>query len=89
MKHMKLVEIPARTEKRLDKITCDLCNSIIKEEGYHFSDVSIELREGVNYPDCHDETITKIDCCKICWGTKIVPMIQSLGVTFYEEELVY
>ena len=89
MKHMKQVEIPACTVTKCMKITCDFCSNDIKEEGYHFDEVVIERKQGVSYPDYHDETITRIDCCTTCWDKKVFPALQALGATFYTEETCY
>ena len=89
MKHLKAVEIPAKIENRVDKITCDFCESIIKKENYKINEVTLEYKEGVSYPDFHSSTTTIFDCCYACWEEKVVPVLQRLGAKPRIEESCY
>lgn len=81
MRHMKTVEIPARTEELVDKTTCDFCGETIVPTRFEKADVKIEFDEGYSYPEGGRVDKTVFDCCPRCWGEKVLPALRGLGAT--------
>jgi hypothetical protein len=80
----KQVDVPARTEKRLARITCDICGREGKDDdwearGYDVCEVEVRHKQGVNYPDSGDGDEIDLDVCPECFREKLVPFIESFG----------
>lgn len=83
MKHMKTIIVPEHREERVDKVICDFCGSEIKRQ--HWADdsnVEIYSTSGESYPEGSGwSEKTSFDCCKTCWGDKVLPALELLGAT--------
>ena len=86
MKHYEEIEIPAKTEKILSKITCDMCGREIKREAYSAEEVKIKHRTGSSYPEGGVGETTYVDLCGKCFDEKLIPWLRSQGVKPYIEE---
>lgn len=86
MKHYKNVEVPAKTESKLDKTTCDLCNSEIKLNGYQIDEVVIKHKTGESYPEGGQGEEINIDMCSECFTNKLTPWLKSEGAEIKIED---
>ena len=100
MKHMKPVEIPARKEMRIEKVTCDLCGNDIKKYAFDLDeaelrmrvraiDISIRHNVGPCFPEGASITETSADICGECFTAKLVPWLESQGVVMQVREPDY
>lgn len=80
MKHYESIEVPAKTEQRLYKTTCDVCGDEIKEERYSAEEVTVKRRTGCSYPDGGSGQEVSVDMCGKCFDEKLVPWLESQGV---------
>jgi hypothetical protein len=81
MKHMESVTIPAREEKRLDFITCDMCGERIESgDAYEVNEVEIRHKTGYSYPEGGSGQEVLVDLCAKCFDDKLVPWLRSQGV---------
>ena len=89
MKHYKEVEVPAKTEKRHDFTTCDLCKEKITDDSKNWSmnRVTIEKVEGSVYPEGGYTDNTKYDLCFYCFDSKLAPFLNELGAQASEYEV--
>lgn len=80
MKHMKEVLVPAKTEKRRDYTTCDLCKQKINEEWRgDYAEVDVCCKIGVRWPDGGNYDQWEFDLCADCFQNKLVPWMKSQG----------
>jgi hypothetical protein len=79
MKHYETVEIPARTEVRVARVTCDLCGNSIDKKTRNADDVVVKRVSGTLYPEGGHGKETSVDMCGSCFETKLVPWLRSLG----------
>jgi formate dehydrogenase assembly factor FdhD len=80
MKHMKIVEVPAKTEEVIDFVTCDLCKMKIDQSNkYQINDVEVSHRTGHSCPDGGSGELVSFDICGKCFDEKIVPFLQLFG----------
>jgi hypothetical protein len=81
MKHYKEIEIPARIEERLDKITCDVCGAVIRKKHPTSAEKAEIIRTtGYNSPEGGSGTEISVDICCECFDTKIIPWLKSQGI---------
>ena len=89
MKEKELVAIPATTEARLVKVTCDLCVRNIPWS-FHgsFDEVSVCRIEGFRDYECGhgDGHKTAIDMCVDCFEEKLLPWLAEFGCKPITEE---
>jgi len=90
MKHYIQKQIPKRTEKVLDKITCDLCGKIAASDGWESSvwevneteiKVTVRQKDGCLYPEGGSGTKYEADICPYCFKNKLIPWLESQGCT--------
>lgn len=90
MKHKKTIEVPAQaayTRVVDDHTTCDLCSKVIVGERYERKEVTIESKVGEVYPGSGYWEETSADICVECFDAKVVPWLQSQGVTMRKERI--
>lgn len=86
MKHVKTVTVPATTRELVEKVTCDLCQKIIKK-GYHeIDEVMISHSVGFNSASGGNQTIELVDMCGECFQTKFKDWLKSMGVKTTAQE---
>lgn len=86
MKHMKTIQIPAKTEKVVEKITCDLCGKEISDTQFKIDDVEICHESGSSYPEGGSGTRIAVDMCGDCFNGKLMPWLKSQGAEPRTEE---
>lgn len=86
MKQYKMVTRPAYQEEELEFIQCELCEQITRHsscwndyDSFHQDEVTIQWKEGNNYPDGGSGTRIEVDLCPTCFQEKLTPWIQSQG----------
>lgn len=86
MKHCTLKHTPAYTEAVVSHYTCDICkyNHAHVRDGTFTDDVVIQ-HEDVDHEQ--GVSITKsVDLCGSCFTTKVIPLLESLGVEMHVKE---
>ena len=91
--------VPARVEKKLTAITCDVCKikTSVDEsswdginwarDSYTIDEVQIKRRDGTQYPeDSFSGKEVTFEICDTCFDQKVVPFLTSLGATPRVEE---
>lgn len=87
MRIYKTVEVPAKTEERLEKTTCDLCgNEIPAKSSYDVSEITIRHKTGSNYPEGGSGVDYEVDMCLACWKDKLLPWLATFGAKLAERE---
>lgn len=86
MKHMRQVEIPAKTMQEIYKTTCDLCGAEIKAGRFSADNVEVKHRTGNIYPEGGSGEEVSVDMCGNCFDTKLVPWLRSQGADPKPEE---
>jgi hypothetical protein len=80
MKHLKNLEIPAKTIEVVDYKTCDICHERIPEPGsYKLDEIKVQRHEGTSYPEGGWGTDQSFDICPQCWCERFVPWMVSQG----------
>lgn len=80
MKTKEMVVIPETQEERVVKVTCDLCDSEIKNKHcYDVDDVTIKWDSGSHYPEGRFVERYSIDMCSSCFESKLTPWLESQG----------
>ena len=79
MKHMQEIEVPARKEIRVVRVTCELCGIEIKKEPYSAEEIVVKHRTGSGYPECGSGEEVEVDICGVCFDTKLIPWLKSQG----------
>lgn len=90
MRHYQTIQIPAkpaRQEEQLQKMTCDLCSAKLIARSYNINQVNISCESGKSYPEGGDKTTQCFDMCEKCFVDKLVPLLESWGMTSYETEI--
>ncbi len=77
------VTVPEQITERVTKITCDLCNKIINTEPlpYRKEEVRIEFEVADHYPEGSFGNLHFVDMCASCFSRRLVPWLESQGVT--------
>lgn len=90
MIHTKTVQVPATTKVVEDKVTCDLCHSIIFERvGFLRSTVTVSYEQGEHYPGCNTVETLECDICPTCFTKALVPWLESQGVVMRKTDTGY
>ena len=88
MRHYETVTIPAKTDKRLAKTTCDLCGKEAKHGNWESSSydvneteikVTVRQKDGCSYPEGGYGTDYTADICPACFKNKLIPWLESHG----------
>lgn len=81
MQHKKLFDVPAKTELRIVKVTCDLCGVDIDAEvgDWERDDVTIERVSGDTFPDGGATEMRAFDVCGKCFAEKLEPWFLTFG----------
>jgi len=88
MRHYEAVVVPAKTEEKLVKTTCDICGAEAKKglwqsSAYEVNEVEIEVtvrqKDGTSYPEGGYGTKYEVDMCPNCFKTKLIPWLESQG----------
>lgn len=79
MKHMKTVEVPAKTKEVVEKTTCDLCGEEIKIGNTSAEEVEIRHRRGYTCRDGGSGTESIFDLCGQCFDDKLLPWFWTQG----------
>ena len=88
MKHYEDKVVPASVQKVVAGTTCDVCNSVIPPEAlFEKRETTVSHKEGSVYPEGGDYEETSFDLCDVCWGTKLVPFLESLGAVKQVKEI--
>lgn len=66
--------------------TCDICGSEIVVGAWEVMDPQVSLRTGESFSDCGSTTTVSADLCAQCFETKLIPWLESQGVTMQREE---
>lgn len=86
MEHFRKVTKQVESKEHI-KTTCDLCSKPIKDPpGYEDDEIEIKHRHGSNYPDGGWGKELKVDCCRKCWDEKVLPALNSFGLTRQYED---
>ena len=82
-------------DKVLDKVKCDLCGATATSESnwggedHGVSEVTIQMKEGYNYPDAGNYVETEVDICPSCFKNTLLPWLKSMGVKPQTKEVDY
>ena len=88
MRHYIQKQIPAREEKVLDKITCDLCGKVAKSGNWESTlwevneteiEITVRQKDGLSYPESGWGTQYTVDICPDCFKNKLIPWLESQG----------
>lgn len=86
MRHEETKEVPQKVVIR-SWTTCDMCQKKIeKRDLYEIKEGEISLRVGSSYPEGGSATVTRADICENCFRTRLIPWLDSQGVTMQEIE---
>lgn len=97
-KEMRTIKTTTVTEtrerKELVSQTCDICGReagrkpLWGETIYRFDNTTVEIkrREGSSYPEGGMGTEVVIDICPECFVKKLVPWVESFGLTKIQEQ---
>lgn len=92
----KTVEIPAQeatTKKKFVKTICDRCKKDIRESktggDYNDTEIEISMDIGDRYPEGGHGIKINIDLCADCFKGKLIPFLESEGVTINETKWDY
>jgi hypothetical protein len=81
MKHTQTIIEPATQRIIVTHTTCDLCSKTIEHDCFEVDDVVIRHQVGSSYPEGSLVEETTVDMCGECFKSKLVPWLQSQGVT--------
>lgn len=83
MKHKRTVEVPAKRETVVDRVTCDLCGGPVQPSPLSFdvSYTAVYFRSGEQYPEGGSGTQVEFDLCGSCFDGKLVPWMKGQGAT--------
>ncbi len=87
MKHTRTETVPAHTREVTTHHTCDICGERCEPASCFDTDsVTIQYREGVNYPEFMREDVTECDLCGECFKTKLRDWLEEQGVSMRTTE---
>lgn len=100
MKIFKEVEVPARKEKRVIGVVCDVCkkhyeHALPSGNGINWGDInnyfvvaktSVSYTTGYSYPEGGSGEIQSVDICPKCFSERVVPFFASIGAPMREED---
>jgi hypothetical protein len=91
MKHFANKVVPERTERIVDKITCDMCkNKIDYGEWPNDYKTDIKIQESSGWASfgeyCYDKKIVTVDLCKMCFNDVLIPFLKEKGTDLNIEE---
>lgn len=92
MQHYEEKHIPAmaaRVIKVEGKVTCDICSSVLCQGGFDVNETEIRRRTGEVYPEFGSGKEVTADLCGDCFDSKLIPWLESQGVTMTTEEWDY
>jgi len=79
-------DVPAHEVHLFSHISCDLCGATTDDRedwrgvhGYDKYFATIQLEDGVNYPESGHGVRTIVDICPSCFTAKLLPWIESQG----------
>lgn len=88
--------IPARTERIIDELTCDICQRKAPDphgidtkwgSSHHkIASVVVSLRIGERYPETWHYSQTCFDICPTCFKDHVIPFLADLGAYPRETE---
>jgi hypothetical protein len=82
VKHYREQAIPARIERVVERVTCDMCGATIpRPHGFEISDIKVSYRNGTHYPEGGSGTEERVDLCLVCFTTRLIPWLRSQGCT--------
>ncbi len=66
---------------------CDFCNQDLdRQKSFQQNSATIEMYEGIYYPEADCRTVTYLDVCTECFKEKIIPAVESLKIKFRERD---
>lgn len=80
MKHTEEIEIPARTETRVCRITCDMCGEDVDNMNHTEEEVIVYRKTIDGNLDSFETEETTVDLCGQCFKDKLIPWLESQGV---------
>lgn len=89
MEHYTTVTVPETTERRLLKVTCDICGKELVLVGDVVDDVEVTHATGERYSDAGFGAKTIFDLCGDCFENALVPWLRSQGAEPRTEEWDY
>jgi hypothetical protein len=91
MQHTEEYQVPARTETRVVKTTCDLCGKDVAAglDHYEVDEVTVECSVGTRYPEGTDLDMTIFDLCGACFRDSLVPWLVSQGAQPRKKEISF
>lgn len=79
---MRIATPYLRLDYKCERTICDICGQDTwQPEHGNACQVEIEARIGDAW-EMDSRKVTTLDCCVMCWKTKVVPALQAIGAKF-------